>query len=74
MLVEKVWAPQQPDLVEQGFVAAFLQSNAADTSPNVLGAFCTDSGGPGSGWGMHRRQQEQQPLAATTAVANTTCA
>lgn len=30
----------------QNFVAAFCQSNVGDTSPNTLGAFCTDSGLP----------------------------
>ncbi|KAI3778472.1 hypothetical protein L2E82_07803 [Cichorium intybus] len=29
-----------------GFVGAFCQSNVGDVSPNVLGAFCTDSGLP----------------------------
>ncbi|KAE8715582.1 Neutral ceramidase [Hibiscus syriacus] len=29
-----------------GFVGAFCQSNVGDVSPNVLGAFCTDSGKP----------------------------
>jgi neutral ceramidase len=29
-----------------GFVAAFAQSNVGDTSPNVLGAFCLDTGEP----------------------------
>ncbi|KAM7258829.1 hypothetical protein ACFE04_014570 [Oxalis oulophora] len=29
-----------------GFVAAFCQSNVGDVTPNVLGAFCTDSGKP----------------------------
>lgn len=28
------------------FVAAFCQSNVGDVSPNVLGAFCTDTGKP----------------------------
>lgn len=28
------------------FVGAFCQSNVGDVSPNVLGAFCTDSGLP----------------------------
>ncbi|KAF8406678.1 hypothetical protein HHK36_008769 [Tetracentron sinense] len=28
------------------FVGAFCQSNVGDVSPNVLGAFCTDSGSP----------------------------
>lgn len=28
------------------FVAAFCQSNVGDVTPNVLGAFCTDSGKP----------------------------
>lgn len=28
------------------FVGAFCQSNVGDVSPNVLGAFCTDSGKP----------------------------
>jgi len=28
------------------FVGAFCQSNVGDISPNVLGAFCTDSGKP----------------------------
>ena len=27
-----------------GFVAAFGQANVGDTSPNVLGAFCADTG------------------------------
>jgi len=27
-----------------GFVAAFAQANVGDTSPNVLGAFCADTG------------------------------
>ena len=26
------------------FVAAFAQSNVGDTSPNVLGAYCADTG------------------------------
>lgn len=29
-----------------GFVSAFCQSNCGDVSPNVLGAFCTDTGLP----------------------------
>lgn len=29
-----------------GFVAAFCQTNCGDVSPNVLGAFCTDTGLP----------------------------
>lgn len=28
------------------FVGAFCQSNVGDVSPNVLGAFCTDTGNP----------------------------
>lgn len=28
------------------FVGAFCQSNVGDVTPNVLGAFCTDSGKP----------------------------
>ncbi len=28
------------------FVAAFAQANVGDTSPNVLGAFCADTGAP----------------------------
>lgn len=28
------------------FVGAFCQSNVGDVSPNVLGAFCIDSGKP----------------------------
>lgn len=31
---------------KRGFVAAFAQSNVGDTSPNVLGAFCIDTGEP----------------------------
>lgn len=41
--VEKQWAPQQQRL-EPNFTAAFIQSNGADTSPNVLGTFCLDTG------------------------------
>jgi neutral ceramidase len=33
------------DDVGDGFVAAFSQANHADTSPNVLGAFCDDGSG-----------------------------
>lgn len=29
---------------EAGFVAAFAQGSVGDTSPNVLGAFCIDTG------------------------------
>jgi neutral ceramidase len=29
---------------DPGFLAAFVQSNVGDTSPNVLGAFCLDTG------------------------------
>ncbi|KAJ9698585.1 hypothetical protein PVL29_007582 [Vitis rotundifolia] len=29
-----------------GFVSAFCQTNCGDVSPNVLGAFCTDTGQP----------------------------
>ncbi|KMT05143.1 hypothetical protein BVRB_7g172910 [Beta vulgaris subsp. vulgaris] len=32
--------------VKPKFVAAFCQSNCGDVSPNVLGAFCTDTGLP----------------------------
>ncbi|KAL4575417.1 hypothetical protein LXL04_022260 [Taraxacum kok-saghyz] len=31
---------------KSGFVGAFCQSNVGDVSPNVLGAFCSDSGLP----------------------------
>ncbi len=31
--------------VRADFVAAFGQSNVGDTSPNILGAFCQDTGG-----------------------------
>jgi hypothetical protein len=41
--VEKRWAPQQQGL-EPGFMAAFVQSNGADTSPNILGTYCLDTG------------------------------
>jgi hypothetical protein len=44
--VEKRWAPQQQGL-EPGFLAAFVQSNGADTSPNILGTFCLDTGEDG---------------------------
>ncbi len=30
--------------VSQNFVASFGQSNVGDTSPNILGAFCYDTG------------------------------
>ena len=30
----------------RGFVGAFGQANVGDTSPNVLGAFCQDTGMP----------------------------
>jgi hypothetical protein len=30
--------------VDKGFVGAFGQANVGDTSPNVLGAFCQDTG------------------------------
>ena len=30
--------------VRAGFVGAFGQSNVGDTSPNILGAFCQDTG------------------------------
>ena len=29
-----------------GFVGAFGQANVGDTSPNVMGAFCADTGAP----------------------------
>eukprot|EP00879_Flechtneria_rotunda_P016060 GHRR01016798.1.p1 GENE.GHRR01016798.1~~GHRR01016798.1.p1 ORF type:complete len:712 (+),score=214.79 GHRR01016798.1:134-2269(+) len=32
--------------VRQGFTAAFAQSSVGDTSPNVLGAYCLDTGEP----------------------------
>ena len=32
--------------VGRGFVGAFGQANVGDTSPNVLGAFCQDTGMP----------------------------
>ena len=32
--------------VGRGFVGAFGQANVGDTSPNVLGAFCQDTGTP----------------------------
>lgn len=31
---------------DSSFVGAFCQSNVGDVSPNVLGAFCTDTGKP----------------------------
>ncbi|KAH7314758.1 hypothetical protein KP509_21G019100 [Ceratopteris richardii] len=34
------------DSIRRPFVAAFCQSNVGDTSPNVLGAFCSDTGLP----------------------------
>lgn len=43
-LVEKHWAAKQKQEFEPGFAAAFVQSNGADTSPNVLGTFCADTG------------------------------
>lgn len=33
------------DSAAEGFVAAFAQANHADTSPNVLGAWCDDGSG-----------------------------
>ena len=38
-LVEKAMEAEYP-----GFVAGFSQSNVGDTSPNVLGAYCEDTG------------------------------
>lgn len=46
--VEKLWAPQQQGL-EAGFLAGFVQSNGADTSPNVLGTYCLDTGQDSAG-------------------------
>ncbi|CAM6104879.1 unnamed protein product [Calypogeia fissa] len=34
------------DSLKPPFVAAFCQSNVGDTTPNILGAFCTDTGLP----------------------------
>eukprot|EP00249_Psilotum_nudum_P007748 c20791_g2_i1 orf=53-2179(+) len=34
------------DTVSSPFVAAFCQSNVGDTTPNILGAFCLDTGLP----------------------------
>lgn len=45
------WAARQAGL-GPGFVAAFAQNNGADTTPNVQGAFCLDSGG-WYGWVQH---------------------
>ena len=43
------WAVQSSNdgsaTVRPDFVAAFGQSNVGDTSPNILGAFCQDTGG-----------------------------
>eukprot|EP00878_Enallax_costatus_P038827 GHUV01044302.1.p2 GENE.GHUV01044302.1~~GHUV01044302.1.p2 ORF type:complete len:158 (+),score=44.15 GHUV01044302.1:1024-1497(+) len=41
--VEKLWAPKQ-QMLEPRFVAAFVQSNMADTTPNIQGTFCSNTG------------------------------
>jgi neutral ceramidase len=47
----EAWAAQEAGAnggnasVRGDFVGAFGQSNVGDTSPNILGAFCQDTGG-----------------------------
>lgn len=40
------WAAAHPDRAAPNFTAAFVQSSVGDTSPNVQGAFCLDTGLP----------------------------
>ena len=46
-LITEKWAQEAAAATEEmtpAFVAAFAQGSVGDTSPNILGAFCLDTG------------------------------
>lgn len=52
-LFTEKWASSQSNL-EDDFIAAFAQSNVGDTSPNVLGPVCLDTGNAAICYGCGR--------------------